>query len=83
MNQQSQVLMRPRRLVRGAIAMTILLLIGACTTEYRMGDVIKADPNANANAQASTAPNTKKNTELEPWNEKWRQIVKLTGAKAD
>lgn len=59
------------RVISGVIAMTIFLLC-ACSTEYRMGDVIKADPNATA--QTPSVSNPKKNVELEPWNEKWRLI---------
>ena len=76
MNQQSQILMRKPRLAIDIVAAMFLLAIGACSTEYRMGDVIKADPNANSNAQvsASATSTSKKNSELEPWNEKWRLI---------
>ena len=55
-----------RRVTSGVIAVTIFLLC-ACSTEYRMGDVIKADPNATA--QTPSVSNPKKNADLEPWGD--------------
>jgi CHAT domain-containing protein len=66
------------------IAATLVLIIGACSSSYRMGDVIKADPtakSADATTNAAKSPDvaappvapakSKKNTEFDEWNEKW------------
>ena len=70
----------------GTMSIVIAILSVACSSSYRMGDVIKADPktkSADATASAgarspgpasSGASNSKKDIEFEKWNEKWRLI---------
>lgn len=73
-----------RRAAAGAIAAIVLVLATACATNYKMGDVIKADPNAKSQDAAPSPPETtprevqpksgKKDAALDKWTDVWRQI---------
>jgi CHAT domain-containing protein len=55
------------------IALVLLLLLGGCAS-YRMGDPLRADPNAHAATATGQSGSPKKKVDV--WEAKWQQIQK-------